>query len=554
LNFQRIPIQLLGQSGCRLQFSESTVYVDPYLSNSVQELDSPDLVRQVSIPYPPESVRDADWVLITHDHIDHCDPHTIPALSLASLQARFVGPAPVVARLREWGITPDRIYQATEDWFDLTPHLRLCATPAAHPEIERDATGNLNCIGYLLEYNGHRLYFAGDTFVRQDIVDTLTALRPIHTAFLPVNEHNFFRARRGIIGNMTVREAMLFAQEIGVSQLVPMHWDMFACNAVSQEEILFVYRKLQPKFRLLPRPQSISLGGSNVSIIIRTLNEAHFLGELLIAIETQDCPGLRPEVIVVDSGSNDGTIEIAYRHGCRVQTIDRSEFSFGRSLNLGCATAQGDILVIISGHCVPTDAHWLGRLCSPICDGHAEYVYGGQIGGPKSRWSEQRIFAKYFPQLSIIPTGGFYCNNANAAITREAWKQYGFDEELTGLEDMELAQRLVRDGGRVGYVAEAKVIHHHRETWRTVRRRFEREAIALQRIMPQVHVGVHDMIRYFLTSITKDLGVALAQGKLFGTFGEILAYRWNQYLGTYLGNRELRKLSHAEKEKYFYPI
>jgi exosome complex RNA-binding protein Csl4 len=62
------------------------------------------------------------------------------------------------------------------------------------------------------------------------------------------------------------------------------------------------------------------------------------------------------------------------------------------------------------------------------------------------------------------------------------------------------------------------------------------------------------MIRYFLTSITKDLGVALAQGKLFGTFGEILAYRWNQYLGTYLGNRELRKLSHAEKEKYFYPI
>ena len=102
----RIPVQMLGQSGCRLAFPDTTVYIDPYLSNSVQELEAPDLARLVPIPYPPELVTDADWVFITHEHIDHCDPHTLPKLAKASPQARFVGPLSVVARLNAARFTP----------------------------------------------------------------------------------------------------------------------------------------------------------------------------------------------------------------------------------------------------------------------------------------------------------------------------------------------------------------------------------------------------------------------------------------------------------------
>lgn len=255
--FSGIPTRLLGQSGCRLGFPGCTVYLDPYLSHSVQELDAPDLVRLTPIPVQPGHVDDADWILITHDHIDHCDPHTLPGLAQASPNARFVGPPSVLRALAQWGIAGERLRPATEAWTELAPGLRLHSVPAAHPEIERDADGQLACVGYVIEHAGRRLYLAGDTSLRQPVLDALAALAPIATAMLPVNERNFFRDRRGIIGNMSVREAFQMAEELAVENVVPVHWDMFAANAVGPEEIVAVYEHMRPRFRLLMQPDQI---------------------------------------------------------------------------------------------------------------------------------------------------------------------------------------------------------------------------------------------------------------------------------------------------------
>lgn len=548
-----LPVTMLGQSGCRLQFPAGVVYLDPYLSNSVKELDAPDLDRLVPIPFRPEQVNDADWVLITHEHIDHCDPQTLPKLASASPKAKFFGPQPVVEKLLAWGIHSDRVQLAGEAWTALAEGLRLCAVPAAHPEIERDQQGRLACVGFMLEYAGEKIYLAGDTCVKQEIIDVITALGEVHTAFLPVNEHNFFRGRRGIVGNMSVREAFQFAQEIRARQVVAVHWDMFAINAVDPDEIRLIHQRMKPGFDLLLNPERLNLGKAKVSIVIRTLNEARYLDELLTAIARQKCVDIHPEVVLVDSGSTDGTLEIAERHGCRIFHITREQFSFGRSLNMGCEAAEGEILVITSGHCVPVDEYWLQRLCQPIIDGVAQYTYGRQFGGAQNHFSECRIFAKYYPETSQIPQEGFFCNNANSALHRDAWSRQRFDEELTGLEDMELAQWLVRSGGKVAYVADAGVYHYHSETWPQVRRRFEREAIALQKIMPQLHVSVLDTARYIFSSVVKDWRAVKRQNVHQRSLGNIFLYRWNQYVGSWKGNHEHRRLSRAEKEKYFFP-
>jgi len=289
------------------------------------------------------------------------------------------------------------------------------------------------------------------------------------------------------------------------------------------------------------------------SIVIRTLNEARHLKDLLMMIARQETQNIDWELVVVDSGSSDGTVEIASEFGCRLTHITRDEFSFGRSLNRGCEASRGDILVFVSGHCVPAGRDWLQRLCQPVMDGRVAYSYGRQIGDDDSNFSERRLFAKYYPADSAIPQNGFYCNNANSALARSAWEAFRFDEKLTGLEDMDLAKRIFQAGYCIGYVAEAPVFHHHDETWRSVRRRFEREAIALQKIMPEVHLSIADLARYVVTSIAMDWRSAARHGQLSRSCFSIVQYRVNQYIGSYKGNHEHRKLSHEQKDRFFYP-
>jgi L-ascorbate metabolism protein UlaG (beta-lactamase superfamily) len=254
-----IPVRLLGQSGCRFGFPGCVVYVDPYLSNSVQRLDAQDLERLIPVPVSAESITDADWVLLTHEHIDHCDPDTLPGLARASAGARFMGPAPVLDLLREWGISGERLHLATESWVELAAGLRVHAVPAAHPAHERDQQGRSRYVGYVVDCGGGRLYLAGDTSVTEQLIECLQHLRPISCAFLPVNEQNFFRARRGIIGNMSVREAFHLADELGVDAVVPVHWDMFAANSVAVDEIRAVYGQMKPAFQLLMQPDHVRL-------------------------------------------------------------------------------------------------------------------------------------------------------------------------------------------------------------------------------------------------------------------------------------------------------
>ncbi|CUH51518.1 glycosyltransferase [Shimia marina] len=288
------------------------------------------------------------------------------------------------------------------------------------------------------------------------------------------------------------------------------------------------------------------------SIVIRTLNEARHLDDLLVMIARQKTD-FDVETVLIDSGSTDGTLKIAENHGCRITHITKAEFSFGRSLNWGCDHATGDMLILISGHCVPTDEHWLQNLCQPLIDGTVSYTYGRQIGDDDSYYSERRIFAKYFPDTSQVPQEGFFCNNANSAVLRSAWENYRFDEELTGLEDMELAKRMTADGHKVGYVAEAPVFHHHSETWQSVRRRFEREAIALRDIMPEVHLSRLDVLRCVVSSTFGDWRSAARNGITSTSRIDMLRYRWNQYVGSYKGNHEHRLLSQDLKQQYFYP-
>jgi len=102
-------------------------------------------------------------------------------------------------------------------------------------------------------------------------------------------------------------------------------------------------------------------------------------------------------------------------------------------------------------------------------------------------------------------------------------------------------------------VAPAAVYHLHDESWTQVRRRFEREAIALQHIMPEVHLTRLDVLRYFVSAVALDLRAAWQAGAWRRHATSIVAYRYHQFTGAYRGNHVHRRLSRAAKEAYFYP-
>lgn len=290
-----------------------------------------------------------------------------------------------------------------------------------------------------------------------------------------------------------------------------------------------------------------------VSIVIRTYNESRYLGRLLDAIDKQDDIGGQVEIVLVDSGSSDNTVKIAEQHNAVIKQIRKSDFTFGRSLNIGCKAASGDILVMVSGHCIPKDNHWLRELIDPIVCEQASYVYGKQIGDETSRYSEVQLFNKTYSDECKIPQEGFFCNNANSALSRLTWQKHRFDEDLSGLEDMELAKRIEKSGEKIAYVSRAVVFHLHSETWSQVKRRFEREALALQVIMPEVQLNLISAGRFFWKSVVSDARQSSIDKKHFTIVGEILLYRFMQYWGAYKGNHIHRKLSRRKLEQYYYP-
>jgi L-ascorbate 6-phosphate lactonase len=253
-----VPTRPLGQVGFRFDFGGTVVYVDPYLSDSVREQEGEDLRRLVPIPILPQQVRDADHVLITHSHRDHCDLDTLTPLATASPQATFVGPPPVIAALSAHGFPANRIKLCRPgEPIVLTPELSITCVPSAHPTVETDEQGNWLYVGFLLDWRGRRFYHAGDTALTSHVFRHLQSSGRIHVGFLPVNEINFFRDRRGIIGNMSIRDAFGLAEELGIDTVVPTHWDMFEANQVFPEEIELLYAKLAPKFKLLLRPSEV---------------------------------------------------------------------------------------------------------------------------------------------------------------------------------------------------------------------------------------------------------------------------------------------------------
>jgi rhamnosyltransferase len=225
---------------------------------------------------------------------------------------------------------------------------------------------------------------------------------------------------------------------------------------------------------------------TDVSVIILTKNAGEGFATLLQRLSSQKFDG-NYEIIVIDSGSIDGTPEIAQSFPVKIVRIKPEEFHHGRTRNLGAEQASGRILVYITQDALPLHDNWLHELTNDLKNPQVAMVVGRQIPSQTTKPPEKFFYSYYFPEHKIEVVRGasdyyrdnMFISNVNSAIKRDVWQQFKFSEDIVLAEDKEFAKRILHAGWKIVYQPDAVVYHAHDFSLRSIFHRSVDTGIAL---------------------------------------------------------------------------
>ena len=195
-----------------------------------------------------------------------------------------------------------------------------------------------------------------------------------------------------------------------------------------------------------------------VSIIIRTKNEERRITACLAGVFDQEYKDF--EVILVDNESTDRTVEKAKQFN-PAKIITCRHYLPGKALNMGIRETNADYVVSLSGHCIPVDNKWLGKLIENFSDPEVAGVYGRQEAMSFTSDSDKRDLALVFGLDRKVQKKDSFFHNANSMFRRDIWEKMPFDEKITNIEDRAWAQHVLQKGYKIIYEPEASVYHHH---------------------------------------------------------------------------------------------
>lgn len=219
-----------------------------------------------------------------------------------------------------------------------------------------------------------------------------------------------------------------------------------------------------------------------VSVVIPVLNGAEHLEEIFDALAAQEF-GEQIEVLVIDSGSTDGSVEIARAADVRVIEIPKSEFQHGRTRNLGAAETSGRLIMFLTQDATPASPGWAQAYADVFdADESVGAAYGPHIPRPGNNPFMARLLTEFFGEMEgdgggvaihegpeAIP----YLSNSNSCVRRALWEQISF-REIPYAEDQALGADLLAAGWRKAYVPAAGALHSHDYTlWESCRRWFD---------------------------------------------------------------------------------
>lgn len=279
-----------------------------------------------------------------------------------------------------------------------------------------------------------------------------------------------------------------------------------------------------------------------VSIILRSYNEAWALRETLPALQAQEYRDW--ELIVIDSGSIDGSVELIHRARPRhFLQIAPGDYMPGRVLNDGIKLARSNYVIFVNADATPQGRSWLRPLVSALFDSQTAAVFGRQIPRPDCEavfaCDYQRCFGNHRGNGRASTRWDHFFSMASSGIRKDIWARRGFLENLRYSEDEEYTRWCKAQGYRIVYRPQSVVMHSHNYTPAQAYQRSFGEGQTLALVWP----GSPAQFRWFrtvllgwLNDVRRDL-VFCTRSRRLQELPHAAQIRWQQRRARLMGFR-----------------
>ena len=235
------------------------------------------------------------------------------------------------------------------------------------------------------------------------------------------------------------------------------------------------------------------------SVIVRCKDEEKLIERALVSLRRQT---VEPEIVVVDSGSRDGTLEIARRYCDQLIEIPAESFTYGYALNVGARSATAPVHFALSSHCHAHREDWIERSLA-----HYERSDVAAVNGYHALPDGTPLEGVFYQDAAHARTHPFWGLSHHASSWRASVRQeHPFNEELPWAEDREWAIRATAAGWVIAHDPAVSVDMSH--AWRTPRETFRRQRLGTLTIAGFVDLpeyGLRDCVREWWSQFPDDL-------------------------------------------------